>query len=300
MNYETFKSSAVTSIQKYFGDNTTVSLHSIMKNNNIRLDGLTIQNPTINISPTIYLNYYYDDYVGGKSFPSIVDDIITAYQEHLPRENMDLSFFTDYNKVKYHIIYKLIHFEQNQELLKDVPHFRFLDLAIVFCCFIPNTPNGNATILIHNHHLSFWDVTAEALYELAKKNTPILLPYELKSMEEVLNSMCSGMAELLHDSPEDSEELPKMYVLTNKLKLYGASCMLYPNVLADFAKSKASDLYIIPSSIHEILLIPKEKHTNLSDLNHIIQEVNTSQVLEEEVLSDHAYYFDRATGLVSL
>lgn len=300
MNYETFKSSAVASIQKYFGDNTTVALHSIMKNNNLRLDGLTIQNPTINISPTIYLNYYYEDYVGGKSFPSVVNDIITAYQEHLPTENMDLSFFTDYNKVKYHIIYKLIHFEQNQELLKDVPHFRFLDLAIVFCCFIPNTPNGNATILIHNHHLSFWDITAEALYELAKKNTPILLPYELKSMEEVLKSMCSGMAEMLYDSTENSEELPQMYVLTNNLKLYGASCMLYPEVLADFAKSKDSDLYIIPSSIHEILLIPKEKHSNLSDLNTIIQDVNTSQVLKEEVLSDHAYYFDRTTGLVTL
>ncbi len=299
MNYETFKTSTVTSLQKYFGDHVTVSLHSVTKNNNIQLDGLTIQQPSVNIAPTVYLNYYYEDYLSGKTLSSILDDIIASYQDNLPKVNMDLSFFTDYSKVKYHIIYKLIHYEQNLELLEDVPHFRFLDLAVVFCCFLPNTPNGNATILIHNHHLDFWGVTADLLYELAIKNTPILLPYELKSMGEVLKSMCQEFPAVSCD-PDVLSDLPMMYVLSNKIKLYGASAILYPDVLSDFAKSQNSDLYILPSSIHEVLLIPKDEHTNVSDLNQIIQEVNASQVLEEEILSNHVYFFERASGFITL
>ena len=56
MNYETFKASIVTSIQNYFGETANVSLHPILRNNNVLLDGLTIQDCSVNISPTIYLN----------------------------------------------------------------------------------------------------------------------------------------------------------------------------------------------------------------------------------------------------
>ena len=186
MNYETFKSSAVTSIQNYFGDNASVSLHPIIKNNNIRLDGLLIQDQSFNVTPTLYLNHYYEDYLSGKPFSSVLDDIVTAYQTHLPKENIDFSFFKDYEKIKYQIIYKLINYQQNQNLLKDVPYFRFLDLAVVFCCYLPDMPGGNATILIHNHHLELWHITADLLHDLAVKNTPILLPYEIAGMEDIL------------------------------------------------------------------------------------------------------------------
>lgn len=300
MNYETFKSSTLTSIQKHFGEDVRVSLHSVMKNNNIQLDGLTIQPPSSNISPTIYLNYYYEDYLNGKPFPTILDNIITAYEENLPKEDMDFSFFTEYEKVKYHIIYKLIHYEKNSELLKDVPHFRFLDLAVVFCCLLPESSKGNATILIHNHHLSFWNMNPDSLYELAVKNTPSLLPCELKSMEEVLKSFGINMPYTELRETGENEELPEMYVLSNSSKFYGAACILYPDILADFAKNLESDLYILPSSIHEVLLIPKNEHTKISHLNQIIQDVNATQVLDEEILSDHAYTFERSSGLITL
>lgn len=297
MNYETFKSSAVTAIQKHFGETATVSIHSITKNNNLQLDGLTIQESSVNISPTIYLNYYYDEYLSGKSFTSIVDDILHSYQEHLPNQSIDLSFFTDYSKVKYHIIYKLVHYQKNIELLKDVPHYRFLDLAVVFCCFLPNTERGNATILIHNHHLTFWNITADMLYDAARKNTPILLPFTVSDIRDVLKSMCPG---IILDTIGIPDDFPTIYVLTNTMKFYGASCILYPDVLATFAASKDCDFYIIPSSIHEVLLIPKREHSRSTDLNQIIQDVNLSHVQQDEVLSDHTYLFERSTNLITL
>ena len=315
MNYETFKSSTVASIQKHFGDDATVSLHPIMKKNNIRLDGLTIQDASVNITPTIYLNRYYDDYLAGKALSSICEEIIASYREHLPKQNIDLSFFTDYQKVKYQIIFKLIHFEHNQALLREIPHFRFLDLAVVFCCYLPDMPDGTATILIHNRHLDIWDITADTLYDLAIKNTPILLPYEITSMEDALNALCrdmttpcDGSGKFSYDehpgrssecSRTDSGKFFEMYVLSNTERFYGASAILYPKILLQFARSIGQDFYILPSSVHEVLLLSKESGARRSDLNRMIQDINASQVAEEEILSDHVYILDRDLGFIT-
>ncbi len=300
MNYETFKSSAVTSIQNYFGENTSVSLHPIIKNNDIRLDGLLIQDQSRNITPTIYLNHYYEEYLSGKPLSSVFEDIILAYQNNVPKENIDFSFFMDYDKVKHQIIYKLINHRRNQNLLKDIPHFRFLDLAIVFCCYLPSMPNGNAMILIHNHHLNIWQITADTLYDLAIKNTPILLPYEIAGMEATLKKLCPEFC-LPPTTAAVSTDLPSMYVLSNTEKLYGASALLYPDVVSRFADSIHSDLYILPSSIHEALLLPKEKGSDdITGLNLIIQDINASQVPKEEILSDHVYIFEQASGFITL
>ena len=94
MNYETFKSSALDSIQTYFGNSASVSLQPIIKNNDTILDGLTIQDRSTNLAPTLYLNYYYEDYLAGKSLSDILDDIIASYRSNLPAVSMDLSFFT--------------------------------------------------------------------------------------------------------------------------------------------------------------------------------------------------------------
>lgn len=298
MNYETFKSSAMASIQKHFGTDATVSLHPVTKNNNIRLDGLTIQEKSSNISPTIYLNYYYEDYLKGRSLSSIIEDIIASYHRSRSDTNLDLSFFTDYQKVRYHIIYKLINYEKNRELLPDIPHFRFLDLAVVFSCLILNTANGNATILIHNHHLELWNITADQLYDTAKKNTPLLLPWEINNMKDVLKDFYSDADTGIYNDADDLN-LP-MYVLTNTSRLYGASCILYPGVLKAFADALDSDLYILPSSIHEVLLLPKTSPANILELNSMIEEVNASQLQGDELLSDHVYYYTRTSGFVSM
>lgn len=297
MNYETFKTTTVSSLQKHFGSQAAVSLHSILKNNNIQLDGLTIYDSSVNISPTLYLNDYYDDYLAGTPFDDVLKDIIETYKKHLPKESMDFSFFTDYDKVKFQIIYKLINYEQNQFLLKDVPHFRFLDLAVVFCCFLPDTPNGAASILIHNSHLNFWNIQTEQLYGLAAANTPILLPYTIDSMEHTLRSLCPKLWEGAHVS--QTKENPMMYVLSNSEKLYGASAILYPEVLSYFAGKLNSDLYILPSSIHEVLLLPIQPDTAPYELNCIIRDVNQSHVLKEEILSDHVYIFRQNLGFVT-
>ena len=95
------------------------------QNNDTHLDGLTILAPGQNLAPTIYLDYYYGQYERGRSFSDITDDILTAYRENRPKSPVDISFFTDYDKVKSRVTMKLINYERNRELLKQVPYYRF-------------------------------------------------------------------------------------------------------------------------------------------------------------------------------
>ncbi len=156
-------------VQDALGSAYQVRVQSITKNNNTRLDGLTILTDELNISPTIYLNHYYRQYEHGKTAEQICEEILAIYRDNCPASNIDISFFTDYDKLKDHIIFKLVHYERNKNLLECVPYIRFLDLALVFCCLVDASPSGTATILIYHQHLQLWHLDRDTLYQLATK-----------------------------------------------------------------------------------------------------------------------------------
>lgn len=265
-----------------------VIVQPVIKNNGTVYDGLIIIDPILNISPTIYLNPYYHRFLNGVSMEDIYEDIMTTYHENQPKEDFDISTFKDFTKAKEHIIMKLVNYERNLEILKDIPHVKFHDLAIIFVVAVCDFMNEYATILIHNQHLPLWDITEEELYDIAMTNTPSLLPYRFEHMEKVL--------EHLMDSPLPFATELHMSLLTNQIKIHGATCITYPGLLKEIADTLEDDLIIIPSSIHEVLIIPsdtvKEEYT-MQDFADMIVEVNETQLTDDEVLSDHAYLYLR-------
>lgn len=298
MTYQEFKQQVRTAVQKALGSGVTVTIQDIIKNNDTHLDGLTVLSTQCNISPTIYLNYYFRQFEKGTSFSEICCQILKAYEDNRAEDSIDISFFTDYEKVKSRIIFKLINYEKNKELLSSVPHYRFLDLAIVFCCLLESIPAGNATIMIFQHHLRYWDITKDDLYALAAQNTPRLLSYDLRNMTDILKELLTDAGTPCPDTGK-AAAFP-MYVLSNRQKLNGSVCILYHNLLKDFAGSIDSDLYILPSSIHEVLIIPARYGNSYEDLSDMVREVNASQLSGEEVLSDHVYYFSRDTCQITM
>ena len=260
-----------------------------------------------NISPTIYLNHYYEAYESGETtLRCIVDDVLDTYERNRVNQSVDMRFFMDYESIKDRIIFKLIHAERNEEMLKDIPNIRYLDFAIVFQCLISDEMFGNATIMIHNAHLKIWEITTEELYQNALLNTPRLQRYDIKSMRDVLCEMMR-LEELEGKQIIDKEEYLRelqdatpMYVLSNRTRVQGASCILYPDILEDFAAAIRSDFYILPSSIHEVILLPAQGDEDEEALEKMVREVNETQVEREEVLSDSVYYFNRKTGELSI
>lgn len=297
MTYQEFKQYIMQHVARELGSSATISIQDIVKNNNTHLDGLTVFRPGQNLSPTVYLNYYFNQYQKGQPLSDVLSSILAIYQETPSVSSIDISFFTSYEKVRERIVFKLINYEKNRELLSDVPHFRYLDLAIVFNCLIRTDQTGTATILIRHQHLSLWNITDDDLYALAISNTPKLLPYDLRNMSEVLLELLGTDTPLPDELQEN--EFP-MYMLSNRARLNGSGCILYQDLLQSFAEHLASDFYILPSSIHEVLLIPASDNSSPEELNAMVREVNASQLTREEVLSDHVYFYSREQKRLSM
>jgi hypothetical protein len=299
MKYDTFKKVILERLEYDIPDPKKISIQTIYKNNGLQLDGLVIMEDNCNISPTLYLNYYFDSYQNGTEFSKIYDMILENYRHNRPTKSIDVRFFTQFENTKSKIAIKLINYEKNKTLLQDVPHIRFLDLAIVFYCLITMDEEvGNATILIHNSHLAYWNVTLEELFAIAKENTRKLLPEKISDMNDMLQEL--SKRQLISAPMIADEERYPMFVLTNERNLHGAACILYDDLLKQYATQADTDFYILPSSIHEVILIPTTEDTCQEELSEMVMEVNASQLLEEEVLSDHAYYYSRKTNEITM
>lgn len=296
MDYEEFKANILNRIRQLLAPDASIQLQTIRKNNGIKLDGLIISNQTSNISPTIFLNQYYEKQEFFPDFDAICKDIVLTYKQNCSTERIDADFFTDYAKIRSHIAYRIIHYEKNKELLKTVPYVRYLDLAIVFYCLLQISEKGNATILIHTNHLKLWNISTEQLYTQACHTTPQLLPYDFRNMTSVIS-------DLFHN-PKDASFYPSsfcpMYVLTNTQKLYGASCILYPNLLEAISEKLCSDLFILPSSIHEMILLPAASRSHYRELAGMVSEINETELAADEVLSSQIYYYSRAEQALSI
>lgn len=290
MQYEEFKSLVMEQMNSYFQGNKRIMIHTITKNNGIKLDGLIILDKDFNIAPTIYMNYYFNKYQNGSSFTEVFQDLLDNYEQNKPLASINVSFFTDFESAKHMIVYKVINYEKNKELLEDVPHFHFLDLAVVFYCLVHSGATGNATILIHNQHMKCWNTTPEKLMELARENTPSLLEYDLRNIESIL----SGGTNIT------PSHMYPMFILTNTSRLNGACCMLYKDLLRQIADNIESDFFILPSSIHELVLLPANNMSAICELSEMVKEVNLAEVSNEEILSDHAYYYSRKNDCVSM
>lgn len=302
MEFTNFTTFVRDEVERRTGDCYRVRLNDVRKNNGVVLRGLTVMQDDSNISPTIYLNNYYEEYVNGRAtLVNVVNDVMDTYHRNKVNQSVDMRYFLNFESVKQRVVYKLVNTEKNKELLEDVPHIEFLDLSIVFQCMVAQEELGTASILIHNVHLKLWDVSVEKLYRAAKENTQRLQKYEIKSMTEVLCEImkAENPEEFSYDdfAAEFSDSVP-MYVLSNKSRVEGAACMLYPNLIRDFADAVGSSFYIIPSSIHELLLLPAEHDGESAEIKNMIREINDTQVSTEEILSYSLYFYDKEEGKI--
>jgi len=293
MEMKEFVQKVQKAVQKRVGEGFQVKIHEVQKNNNTVFQGLLIMSERQNVSPTIYLNSFWEAYKEGVTFSVIIEHIMRVYHQDTPKQNVDMSFFKEYDRVKDRICYKLISLERNAELLQNIPYFKFLDLAICFYYAYQGEELGEGSILIHNNHMEMWQVTRADLLEAARQNTPALFPCKIESMENTLRQILGiGLAEENQTDEINIQRAMAMQVVSNENKVYGASCILYPEVLEKVARRVGQNLYIIPSSVHEMLLLPDDGSDDGEYLQNLIGEVNATQVEPEAVLSDQLYYYD--------
>jgi hypothetical protein len=287
LKYEEFVANVRERIEKREGEEVRIHISKIIHNNGSATDSICLLSNGENISPAISLEPFYQMARRGTSLDEIVSQILSYHNRYRRKKGMDVSFFTDYSRAREQIVCKLIHFEKNAELLSHIPNRRFLDLAVVYYYLVEEPTFQGGTILIQDSHLEMWNISLRELHDCALQNTARLLPYEFITMAGMIEQM-TGMR-MFSDDDE-----PAMYVLTNKQKTYGAVYMLYGDVLEEIAEKIGEDYYLLPGSVHECILIPTSAAADETELQKMVQEINETQVAEEELLSNSVYQYSRS------
>ena len=294
MNIQEFTQEACTEIAKILG--REVQYKEVEKLNGAKHYGLIILEPGCNVAPTLYLEPFFDMNLYTKNWTDTVGRIIRAYQADSFPKRLDMGWFKDFEKVRELIFYKLVNFEANKALLEDIPYTRHLDFAIIYCVYYKDDEIGSGSILIHNSHLEAWGCTTQDLAGLAEKNTPQLCPIAVSTMMNVLQECGADTEEL-----SLCEETPvPMHIMTNEAKVSGAITILYQDALKNFADSIHSDVVILPSSVHEVILLPLQEEEGFQELRNMVYEVNRSQLAREDFLSDNIYLYRRDTDCIEI
>ena len=206
--------------------------------------------------------------------------------------------FTDFYRAREHIFAHVVNTEWNRERLENLPHEEIMDLAVVCSYRVDGGPTGSGMVMIDKSHIECWGITSSQLLALAKANTARKYPVSLISISDLIHMIESE--EGMHFCPEREEENAPMYILTNTEKYFGAYSIFYPNVQQHVADVLNTSYYVLPSSIHETILVPDSGLYSPDELQHMVKSVNLTQVDPKERLSDSVYYYDRKSRTLSL
>lgn len=285
MNFEEFKAWVKENItSKDWKETSQVEISVVKKNNGVSKAGLSIREDEHDVSPLLYLDDYYIHYQNGELLENIIRNIRADYDKKVQMAAVKIPNLQEFENIRGRVIYRLVNYEKNKEILEDCPHIRLYDLAVTFRWVARIDDVGVSTSLITNKQVKEWGVSVNDLVLAARQNTPRLFPAQIIDMEEMLAGMVSF---ILYPSA-----IP-MYILTNEQELNGASALLYGDILKDFANKKGADMYILPSSIHEVIMIPADRIDDPKKLSSMVHEANTTVVSTGDVLSDSVYYYDR-------
>ncbi|MCI8712430.1 MAG: hypothetical protein HFH23_09145 [Ruminococcus sp.] len=303
MNYQEFAGAVEKKMNYKMEGGMRANLYRTLRNNGTERLGIMMETEGRNMSPTIYLEEFYMRYQKGETLDDIVKDIERFCQEARAQMPEGVGMLERFERVHDKIVFKLINTGQNQELLRDVPNMPFLDLSIVFYVLLGINSKGTATMLVRNEHLKLWDVKVEDMIRAAEQNVTRLLPAELTTMRRTMDELlcpseCGGRRNLLYcgtnglKSGREGEE-DFMYVLSNQLRSFGAACIVYPHVLEMVGNIVGEDFSVLPSSVHEVIIVPESYSLEQKEMDEMVTEINETQVADEEVLSNHAYFYER-------
>lgn len=307
LTFDEFKETVKNEVKEFLPENfhtADIKLKVFEKNNNVRLTGLIIES-ACNMSPTIYIDNFYKKYQDGTDINIILQEIAKIRMEYDVTDDFDVTTVTDFNKCRKKIMPRLIGAEENSEILKVRPHIRIEDLAVTFCIDLGENKDGLMSVPVQFELMETWNVTADQLYEIALENLTKADIGVFTPMREILFAgMLSELREICDgDEEEARRKLDQMipdnnlWVLTNKRRVNGANMLLDRSVMEDVIKEVGTDFFILPSSIHECIILPADSGMDSQQLEAMVCEVNETQVEKEERLSNSVYRYTLENGI---
>ena len=273
------------------------------KNNDVPMVGICFRMPGESVSPLIYVEPFYNEIRRGSPIPEIMEKIAeTAMNSREISGEMAEICIDDYASVKDHLKPALINTKANRKMLSEMPHMEIEDLSVMLRVEVPAPGDGTGSIKVTNEILEGWNVDQKEVFDIAVKNMEKNASLVLMDMESIMSEIVSGTPanENLLDHQGEVNRSPRetMYVLSNACRIDGASAILSPDVMKKIGEIFPEGVYILPSSVHEVLIIPKENAPSPKELGEMVREVNRAEVAREEVLSDRIYEYDKEHGKI--
>jgi len=307
MKFTEFCSEIAGQVQRKLGDGYSTELRTVRKNNNVTMEGILIRYQDANVVPTVYLDPFYEQYCEGRLPQHITEEILEVYRNNKVPWKEEPSF--EYAGIKDRILFRLMNLPLNREELEHMPHVEIGDFAVGFQWTVDTGDSRIGTVRVTDDQATAWGVSAADLTEMALHNAARCAPPVLRSIEDVLLDILGkdgsaggteeereSFCESLRDEAS-RKEFP-MYVLSNPNAHMGASALLALPFLGRFREEIGEDFWILPSSIHEVILVPLSKVAERDKLEAMVREINKTQVPPQEFLSDEVYRFSEFEELM--
>lgn len=304
MNYEIFKEVVAEKFKDYLPEQyqgMEIRVASVNKVNR-PMDGLTLVDKSAekNVSPTLYINDMYDHYLHTENLQKVLQDAA---------ESMDKAFLEaphtgifDMDNARDNIVFQVVNTVQNENMLRDMPHRDYQDLSIIYRWVVAVDERGIQSTVVRDNLAKQLGMTEADLFKCAVENTRRIFPPVVKSMNDVMKEMMmsDGMPPEIADMV--IEEMPAdrtMWIISNEKGINGAGSMLYEDVLHKLAMQLETDLYLLPSSVHECIAVSVDMGDPY-ELAEMVNEINMSQVALEERLSNQVYHYDKDARRLTL
>lgn len=289
MDLQTLAQEVAEKIRKEMGERYVISVTTNLKNNDIEQIGITFTLEHEYTSPTIYINDLLEQMSRKEREPEdVVREVLNRYESSMASIADMKPMALELSTCKNRVVYRLISRERNQKALEVFPYIPFLDMAITFHIVIGVTPAYIQSIKIDRKLQEKWGVSVEQLLKMANYNTEKIFPLEIGDLNEIVKRHLQ-----IRGNGNTKSGGPDMIVLTNATGMFGASVILYEEVMQNIADEIDCDLFVIPSSVHEMILVPVENEEMYFVFCELVKKINENFVNRDEVLSDKVYIYRR-------
>lgn len=284
-------------VEACFEGKVTGEVCTSVKNNGVTVTGLLLKGEEEKVAPNFYLERQFVEWMRGLcTLEEVAEKICSAYREEVKKNSHLISKITfEWEEFRRSVFMRLVNKEKNQELLNTVPYQEFLDLAVVYYFSVSISGDVMGTLLVTKEHMELLGVTEEELHQAAKSNCQRFQPVKVRCMEDLLYDLGRKVGVEVREAKICR---PFLFVMTNEKGMFGAVSMVFEEELECFAKRLGNSFYILPSSVHEVILVPDCKEFCVEYFASMVKEINETQVDATEVLSDSIYFYDRETKAV--
>lgn len=289
MDYQEFSASLIRGVQNRLESGWVLKLRTISRKDTAKIRAVSVYQEDRQISPWIYMAPFYHMFSNGSSLEEQGQELWSIIRMTTGEKRIPSDVFIEFASAAPYLGLRLMSFDENKEFLKQVPHRRYLDLAVICQLMFPCGEDAMGSAVVYRQHMRLWQVTEDILFDTALTGMQAHFPAVLTKLEDYLQM-----------GGREGKPGSGLYILSNSRSFFGAASLLYPGSCRRACEKLGGSFYILPSSVHEVLLLGLFGQMTDDQLRRTVCEVNNTELLPQEVLSGQIYFYDHEKDQVSI